>query len=76
MREAFLAELYNFAIVGGNESSEYLRQSADIVRAWGEAGVETRYEEIEDANHFTVIDQMSDAASPMCERIKQLVARA
>lgn len=64
------------AIVGGNESSEYLRQSADIVRAWGEAGVETRYEEIEGANHFTVIDQMANAASPMCERIKQLVARA
>ncbi len=64
------------AVVGGDESGEYLRQSADIVRAWGEAGVETRYEEIEGANHFTVIDQMSDAASPMCERIKQLVARA
>lgn len=64
------------AVVGGEESSEYLRQSADIVRAWGMDGVATRYEELEGADHFTVIDALSDAASPMCERIKQLVARA
>ena len=64
------------AVVGGDESSEYLRQSADIVRAWGEDGVATRYEEIEGANHFTVMDALSDAASPMCERLKQLVAHA
>jgi len=64
------------AVVGGDESGEYLRQSADIVRAWGEAGVATRYEEIEGADHFTVIDALSDPASPMCERLKQLVARA
>ncbi len=64
------------AVVGGDESSEYLRQSANVVRVWGEAGAATRYEEIEGANHFTVIDPMSDAASAMCERLKQLVARA
>lgn len=64
------------AVVGGAESSEYLRQSAAIVSAWGEAGVEARYEEIESANHFTVIDPLSDANSAMCERLKQLVARA
>lgn len=64
------------AIVGGAESSEYLRQSASIVSTWGEDGVETRYEEIDGANHFTVIDPLTDAASPMCERLKQLVSRA
>jgi arylformamidase len=64
------------AIVGGDESSEYLRQSADIVAAWGEDGVTTRYEEIEGANHFTVIDPLTDRNSAMCERLKQLVSRA
>lgn len=64
------------AVVGGEESSEYLRQSAAIVAAWGQDGVETRYEEIESANHFTVIAPLADAASPMCERLQQLARRA
>ncbi|MCX7356765.1 MAG: alpha/beta hydrolase [Alphaproteobacteria bacterium] len=64
------------AIVGGNESSEYHRQSAAIVTAWGEDDVNTRYEEVDGANHFTVIDPLSDPNSAMCERLKQLVSRA
>lgn len=60
------------AIVGGAESSEYLRQSAAIVAAWGEDGVTTRYEEAEGANHFTVIGPLTDPSSTMCERLKQL----
>jgi arylformamidase len=64
------------AIVGGDESSEYLRQSAAIVAAWGEDGVATRYEEIESANHFTVIASLEDSNSAMCERLRQLVSRA
>lgn len=64
------------AVVGGAESSEFLRQSDAIVRAWGEQGVETRYEEIEDANHFTVIAPLTDPNSAMCERLKQLAHRA
>lgn len=64
------------AVVGGDESSEYLRQSAAIVAAWGEDGAETRYEEIAGANHFTVIAGLADASSPMCERLKQLTQRA
>jgi len=64
------------AVVGGAESGEFLRQSADMVRAWGEDGVETRYEEIEDANHFTVIAPLADPDSPMVERIARLARRA
>lgn len=64
------------AVVGGEESSEFLRQTAAIVREWGEQGVETRYEEIEGANHFTVVAPLTDPASSMCERLKQLVERA
>ncbi len=64
------------AVVGAEESREYLRQSATIVRAWGEAGVTTRYEEIEAANHFTIIAPLADADSVMCQRLKQLAASA
>lgn len=60
------------AVVGADESSEFLRQSAAIVRAWGEAGVNTRYEEIATANHFTVIAPLTDPNSDMCTRLKQL----
>lgn len=64
------------AVVGADESGEYLRQSAAIVAAWGESGVSTRYEEIEAANHFTVIAPLAAPASAMCERLKQLTMRA
>jgi len=63
------------AVVGGAESSEYLRQSAAIVEAWGADGVETRYEAIAGANHFTVISPLADAYSAMCARILELVRR-
>jgi arylformamidase len=64
------------AVVGEAESSEFLRQSAAIVRAWGEDGVTTRYEEIAAANHFTVIAPLADPASEMCARLKQLADAA
>ena len=64
------------AVVGGAESGEFLRQSADMVRAWGEDGVETRYEEIDGANHFTVIAPLTNPNSAMVERIVQLARSA
>jgi arylformamidase len=64
------------AVVGGDESSEFLRQSGAIVRAWGEQGVATRYEEIANANHFTVIAPLSDPNSQMCARLHHLAERA
>lgn len=64
------------AVVGEDESSEFLRQSAEIVRRWGEAGVATRYEEIAGANHFTVIAPLVDPESAMCERLAQLAREA
>jgi arylformamidase len=61
------------AIVGGDESGEYHRQSEAIVAAWGESGVETRCESIAGANHFTVIAPLADPTSAMCERLRTLV---
>ncbi len=43
------------AVVGGAESSEFLRQSRQMADTWGSAGLATRYEALPDANHFTVV---------------------
>ena len=63
------------AVVGANESAEYLRQSRTIVDAWGTAGLATRFATIADANHFTAIAPLADPGSPMTQRLKQLAGR-
>ena len=62
------------AVVGGNESAEYFRQSRVIVDAWG-ASFPTRFGTVPDANHFTAIAPLADPASPMVLRLKQLAGR-
>jgi arylformamidase len=59
-------------LVGGDESSEYHRQSRLIVEAWGEAGVTTRYETAPGANHFTVLAPLADPSSAMVARVAEL----
>ena len=63
------------AVVGGDESSEFLRQSKIIADGWRERGVETRYEAIPGMNHFTVCDPMADPNSAMVERLAALCAK-
>jgi arylformamidase len=57
------------AVVGADESEEYLRQSRAIVTRWGAAAVATRYEAVAGANHFTVIAPLSDPDSAMTRRL-------
>lgn len=64
------------AIVGGNESSEFLRQSRIIVDAWGQRGVATRYEAVPGKDHFTVVDALTDPGSTMTARVVELARRA
>jgi arylformamidase len=64
------------AVVGAEESAEYLRQSRTIVDAWGAAGVRTRYEAIPGANHFTVIAPLADPHSGMTRRLAELALAA
>jgi len=64
------------AVVGALESAEFLRQSKAIVEAWRGAGVLTRYEEIADTNHFTVIDALADSNSAMTARVAALAYSA
>jgi arylformamidase len=63
------------AVVGADESSEFLRQSRLIADAWGAAGVTTRYEAISGDNHFTVLDPLSDPRSAMVARLMELTPR-
>ena len=60
------------AVVGANESAEYLRQSRIMVERWGAAGVATRFGTVADANHFTAIAPLADPGSAMVARLKQL----
>ena len=62
-------------VVGALESSEFLRQSKSIANAWAARGVETRYEKIAGANHFTAIDPLSDPGSAMTRRVVDLATR-
>src|SRR6185295_15546586 len=63
------------AVVGGLESAEFLRQSRTLADDWRARGVETRYEEIAGANHFTVVDPLTDPNSAMTARCAALAAR-
>jgi len=60
------------AVVGAIESSEFLRQSLMISEAWRKAGATTRYEAVPGANHFTVVDPLSDPGSAMTARVVEL----
>ena len=63
------------AVVGGAESSEFLRQSRIIADQWRARGIETRYEAVPGANHFTVVDPLSDPNSAMTARCAALAAK-
>jgi len=63
------------AVVGGNESAEYFRQSQTMVERWGEAGVTTRFGVVSEANHFTAIAPLADPSSPMVQRLRELAGR-
>ncbi len=60
------------AWVGGAESSEYLRQSRVAADAWKSKGAETAYREVAGANHFTVLEPLSDPASEISQRLVAL----
>lgn len=59
------------AVVGGIESPEFLRQSKTIAEVW-QGSAQTRYEAIAGANHFTVLDPLTDANSAMTRRVVEL----
>jgi arylformamidase len=63
------------AVVGGDESSEFLRHSRSVADDWRQRGAETRYEAVPGLNHFTICDPMTDANSAMTKRLVELAKR-
>lgn len=51
--------------VGGDEPAEFHRQSRDLATAWGLAPAVVRA--IAGTNHFTILDQLREAQSPMVQ---------
>jgi arylformamidase len=62
-------------VVGGEESSEFLRQGKLIADDWASKGAVTRYEAVAGANHFTVLDPLTDPDSAMTARVVKLAER-
>ena len=55
--------------VGGAESAEFIRQSRDCAAAWSAQGARASVLEVPGANHFTVMDEMTRAGSPLLSTI-------
>ncbi len=62
-------------VVGGDETSEFLRQSKAMADLWGAQGVETRFEALPGLNHFTVLSPLTDPDSRLMKRIVDLAGR-
>jgi len=60
------------AWVGGDESPEYLRQSASLEAAWLGGGVECSSVVVAGKNHFTVIDALTQPDSAMTTALAAL----
>ncbi len=59
-------------VVGGDETTEFIRQSKAMAELWGAKGVETRFEALPGLNHFTVLDPLFDPDSALVKRVVAL----
>ncbi|WP_051356882.1 alpha/beta hydrolase [Azorhizobium doebereinerae] len=64
------------AYVGAEESAEFRRQSRDLAAAWTAQGVAADSVEVPGANHFTIVNELADPASPMVARLVALANAA
>ena len=62
------------ADVGGAESDEFRRQSAEYIEAWQAAGLKGKYSEQADKNHFSAIQGFIDADSGLCDTVCEFIA--
>lgn len=60
--------------VGGDESPEFHRQSADLAAGWAELGPEVLA--VPGRNHFDVIDGLAEAGSELHARVLRMIAEA
>lgn len=64
------------AAVGSLEADEFIKQSRTIAEIWSGKGVRTAFELIEDTNHFTIVDRLTEADNPMMRKIIEMTAKA
>ncbi len=59
-------------VVGGGELDAFVQQSRTVAEAWRQGPTDIHYTEVPGANHFTVIDPLSDGDSAMSQRMAAL----
>lgn len=57
------------AAVGGDESTEFIRQSLAIAHSWSGAGVKAECVIVPGANHFTILDELVRVESALLARV-------
>jgi Esterase/lipase len=62
------------AVVGAEESAEYLRQSRTFAAQWGAMDAATRVIEVPGKHHFDVIAGLADPGDPLVETLVELAA--
>ena len=62
------------AVVGGDESAEYHRQTSTLVSCWGALGVAAKEIVVPGANHFTVIGPFADPRSDLTAELVRLAS--
>jgi arylformamidase len=58
--------------VGGEESAEFIRQSATLAAAWTGLGLQAPHVEVAGCNHFTVVNLLADPQSRLTLRAVEL----
>ena len=64
------------AAVGGDESSEFLRQSREIAQTWSRAGLKTEYLVVPGTDHFTVVDELAKPTSALFGQVAALARQS
>ncbi|MGE4370845.1 MAG: alpha/beta hydrolase [Burkholderiaceae bacterium] len=62
--------------VGGDEGSEYLRQSGVLLRAWKGSGRDPELTVLRHQNHFSIREQLGDPGSPAIRLVLEQLKRA
>ena len=61
------------ALAGSDETAEYIRQARALTRRWRMLGLGTQVDLVEGANHFTIIDALTDPDSAVVRTVLDLI---
>lgn len=73
LRPATAAPL--LAVVGAEETDEFLRQQRDFSETWRGLGVEVEAHELAGLHHFSIIDELAASGSPLFASVRSFVDR-